>query len=123
MSGASNPRFGFTRVFVNRSFSVGQLPWTTRLVMIFLLPLILILVLGLVFLGFVIFGVFFLTQMILSLLFGTSSVRVTVNSSGTRREIFPNARPGLSFDETNTTHETGSGQVIDIVPEPKKENR
>lgn len=123
MSGTPDPRFGFTRVFVNRSFSVGALPWPTRLLLIVLMPLVLLLVLGLVFLGLVIFGVFFLIQVVSSLLFGTASGRVTVNRTGNLREIFPNARPGLLFDETSVGDETGTGQVIDIVPEPKKEGR
>lgn len=83
------------------------------------MPLVLLLVLGLVFLGLVIFGVFFLIQVVSALLFGKVSTRVTVN----RQEIFPNAKPGLAFDETSVGDETGNGQVIDILPEPKKERQ
>jgi hypothetical protein len=119
MSGTPDPRFGFNRVFINRSFTVGQIPWTTRLLLILLMPLVLLLVLGLVFLGLVIFGVFFLIQVVSALLFGKVSTRVTVN----RQEIFPNAKPGLAFDETSIGDETGNGQVIDILPEPKKERQ
>ena len=119
MSGSPDPGFGFQRVFINRSFKMGKIPWTTRLLLILLMPLILLLVLGLVFLGLVIFGIFFFIQVVCALLFGKVSASVTVN----RREIFPNAKPGIAFDETGFGKDIDNRQVIDILPEPKKEGR
>ncbi len=88
-----------------------------RLLLIFLAPLILIFILGLVFLGLVIFGVVFLIQVVVSLLTGTVSTRVTVN----RQTHFSHPQTGLPWDESRVETLARPGQVIDIFPEPKKE--
>ncbi len=108
MSGSNDPRVVFTKTFF-RSFSGQNIPWTLRILFFLLLPFLLLLVLGMVLVGFCVLATTLLVQAVRSLVWGTSMTQVSV----VRRHDLTGHAPSLNHSGS------ARGPIIDIVPEPQ----
>lgn len=109
MSGSNDPRVVFTKT-VFRSFSGQNIPWTLRIFVFLLLPFFLLFVLGVVLLGFCILATTLLVQGLRSVVFGVPTANIRV----ARNRVFTSTSQTLSGSGPT------SGEVIDILPEPKE---